>query len=390
MKMVYISNYMNHHQLPVANKLYASLGDDYKFIALEACPQFRRQMGYEDINHSLPFVICAYDSQETKEYADKIALECDVLIVGSCSDWYIKRRVDVGKITIKTSERYFKERENILGSIKHYIRAKRHLSPFQRKQLYFLCASAYTSLDVNKYSNFYGRTYKWGYFPEVKKYDDIGKLIELKHRASILWAARLIEWKHPELPVIIARQLKEKGYTFQMHLIGNGELESKISQMIHDNDLNDCVHMLGVMSPEEVRKYMEQSQIFLFTSDQNEGWGAVLNESMNSGCAVVASHAIGSVPFMIENGQNGLVYKNGDLNSLYKKVTQLLDTPKLCTSLGKNAYFTVRDLWNPDIAAKRFLELAGEIYAKGYCDLFKSGPCSSAEIIKNDWLDENA
>ena len=44
--------------------------------------------------------------------------------------------------------------------------------------------------------------------------------------------------------------------------------------------------------------YMESSHIFLlFTSDRNEG--AALNESMNSGCAVVASDAIGSVPYLM-------------------------------------------------------------------------------------------
>ncbi len=50
--------------------------------------------------------------------------------------------------------------------------------------------------------------------------------------------------------------------------------------------------MLGAMSPDKVRAYMERADVFLFTSDFNEGWGAVLNESMNSGCAVVASHAM--------------------------------------------------------------------------------------------------
>ena len=33
---------------------------------------------------------------------------------------------------------------------------------------------------------------------------------------------------------------------------------------------------------------MEQADIYLFTSDRNEGWGAVANEAMNSACAMVA------------------------------------------------------------------------------------------------------
>jgi glycosyltransferase involved in cell wall biosynthesis len=61
------------------------------------------------------------------------------------------------------------------------------------------------------------------------------------------------------------------------------------------------------MAPEAVRDHMEAADIFLFTSDFNEGWGAVLNESMNSACAVVASHAIGSVPFLLKDGENGFI-----------------------------------------------------------------------------------
>ena len=83
--------------------------------------------------------------------------------------------------------------------------------------------------------------------------------------------------------------------------------------------------MLGAMPPEEVRRHMEKADIYLFTSDFNEGWGAVLNESMNSGCAVVASHAIGSVPFLIKNGENGLIYENGNQLDLEKQVLRLLE-----------------------------------------------------------------
>ena len=32
MKAVFISNYINHHQIPFSNALYEQLGDDYHFI----------------------------------------------------------------------------------------------------------------------------------------------------------------------------------------------------------------------------------------------------------------------------------------------------------------------------------------------------------------------
>ena len=48
---------------------------------------------------------------------------------------------------------------------------------------------------------------------------------------------------------------------------------------------------------------MEKSHIHLFTSNHLEGWGAVVNEAMNSGCAVVANREAGAVPYLIEHGK---------------------------------------------------------------------------------------
>ena len=116
--------------------------------------------------------------------------------------------------------------------------------------------------------------------------------------------------------------------------------------------------MLGAMKPEQVRAYMEKSEIFLFSSDRNEGWGAVLNESMNSGCAVVASHAIGSVPFLLDNGKNGYIYKNGDMDDMYQKVKSLMDNPGKRREISKNAYTTIANEWNAENAASKLLVLA--------------------------------
>ena len=163
-------------------------------------------------------------------------------------------------------------------------------------------------------------------------------------------------------------------------------MEKKISEMIKTKGLEDCVFMLGALKPDEVRLHMEKSQIFLFTSDFNEGWGAVLNESMNSGCAVVASHAIGSVPYLIEDGKNGLIYKNGDLDDLYEKVKYLLDKAEIGEEIGKNAYETLINTWNAEVAAERFLNLAEKL-SKGETidNLYHSGPCSKAKKLKNKW-----
>ena len=251
-----------------------------------------------------------------------------------------------------------------------------------------LCASAYTSADYNKLFAYKNKCYKWGYFPPFI-HQDLDELFRLKNssdsKVSLLWAGRLIDWKHPELAVYVAAELKKLGYEFELNIIGSGELENELAQMIENNRLGDAVHMLGSTPPENVRKYMEYSDIFLFTSDFNEGWGAVLNEAMNSGCAVVACHAIGSVPFLIKDGQNGLIYRNGDKRQLFSAVRYLMDQPEFRKSLGVNAYNTLAALWNADEAAVRFLQLSKSLLTNGTPPIFDDGPCSAAPIISNHW-----
>ena len=155
--------------------------------------------------------------------------------------------------------------------------------------------------------------------------------------------------------------------------------------MVKDKGLEDRVLLPGAMKPEQVRQHMERANVFLFTSDRNEGWGAVLNEAMNSGCAVAASHAIGSVPFLMRQKENGLIFRSGDWDDLYEKVKNLMSDPALRERYGQAAYETIAGEWNADEAARRFLCLA-EALAAGKDTPFAHGPCSRAEILKDDWM----
>ena len=387
MRVVFFSNYLNHHQLPFCLAMDRLTKHQFTFVATTPTPQFRINVGYHDMNKQYPFVLTAYDSLENRAVAMALAQSSDVAITGAAPEIYTQTRIKKNKLTFRYSERIYKE--GLLKALRPRTIAARFVyhTRYMNKQLYMLCASAYTAFDFALTGAYIGKTYKWGYFPEVKLLD-VEALMERKRKNKkivILWVARLLELKHPEAAVELAERLKNAGIEFEMHLIGNGELEASLQADIQKRRLNDCVHMLGAMSPEEVRDHMEAADIFLFTSDFNEGWGAVLNESMNSGCAVVASHAIGSVPFLMEDGKNGFIYKNGDTDSLYKRVVQLIEQPQLREQMGKAAYHTLADLWNADMAAERFIELAQALLNGKNTKLFTDGPCSKARILSNWW-----
>ena len=373
MKVVFVSNYFNHHQKPVCDAFYSRCGEDFRFVATETMPQERQALGYVPL--TAPYVVNAWGDDRPRQMAEALIDGADVVITGSAPESLLRGRIRAGKLLFRYSERPLKEGNDPLKYLPRLV--KWHLRSPMTKPIYMLCASAYTAPDYARFGLFRNRCYRWGYFPETKRYDDIGALMEGKDPASILWVGRMIDWKHPDDALEVAGRLRRAGCCFKMTMIGMGDMEQQLRARIAAYGLTDCVHLLGSMKPEEVRTHMEKAGIFLFTSDKNEGWGAVLNESMNSGCAVVGCEAIGSVPYLIRSGENGLTYAPGDVDGLYEQVKFLLDQPEARRELGAAACRTITESWNAETAVERFLELAGRILAgEKSPDGYAAGPCS--------------
>ena len=74
-----------------------------------------------------------------------------------------------------------------------------------------------------------------------------------------------MDLKNPEIAIKLAEYLKEKQYNFHLTMIGGGDLEKKISDMVNALSLHEHVSLLGTMSPNEVRTYMEKIRyIFIY------------------------------------------------------------------------------------------------------------------------------
>lgn len=376
----FFSNYLTHHQIPFCETMYRRKGIEFHFISTMPMEEERKNGGWET-DSSFPYELKSYFSAEEEKHAFELAKISDVVIMGSAPEKFVGYRMKYAKnkLTFRYTERIYKKgRWRVLsprGAIMRFKTFFRYIN----KPIYALCASAYTAGDLALLGSYLGRCYKWGYFPETKRYKDVEEIIGKKKKNSLLWTARFIDWKHPETAVAVAERLKSDGYNFQLNMIGVGALKESIKKQIIKKGLQNEIRLLGAMSPNEVREHMEQSEIFLFTSDRNEGWGAVLNEAMNSGCAVVANREIGSVPFLLKDNENGIIYKGNNVEKIYKKVKLLIDNEKERKEIGANAYKTITEEWNAEAAADRMIKLieSGKYKNNG---MFKDGPCSRAEI----------
>ena len=393
-RTAFVSNYINHHQIPFCNAMYRLLEGNFVFVQTETMEAERVQMGWHEAERPA-YVRCFY---EEEEYCRRLILDCDIVVFGgSDEESYIAPRLEAGKPVIRYSERLYRTGQWKAVSPRGLLKKYKDHTRYRKAPVYLLCSGAYVPSDFHIVRAYPGKMYCWGYFPETKHYD-IDRLLEEKGYGEektpyLLWAARLIGLKHPELSLETAAYLKEKGLNFHMDIIGDGELKPRMQELAKEYGLEDHVVFLGYQPPEEVRRSMEKADIFLFTSDRQEGWGAVANEAMNSACALVAGHMIGAVPYLIRQGENGLIYEDGKKRQLFSLTEALVKDRIYCRQLGRNAYRTITEDWNAENAAEQLLKRiryilgqengkaafgkGGQASAKiGFCT-----PCAPAPIL---------
>ena len=168
-------------------------------------------------------------------------------------------------------------------------------------------------------------------------------------------------------------------------MVGGGEEEEHLKRLVNSKGLSDRTEFQGYLNPEETRQAMREANIFVMTSNKLEGWGSVIYEALSSGCAVIASHAAGATPFLIDQEYSGIIFKSGSVEDLTRRLECLIKKPERAIQLGHAAYDNMQRYWNPDVAAKRTIELAEGLLA-GEPPVFEKGPLSRCEDIKENWF----
>lgn len=272
MKIVFFSSFISPHIRPFCDHL--SKECDFTYVQTNQLTEERRKMGYT-FSGDIPYLL---DLSADKERQKKLADDADCVIInsGSADVRIVADRVRQNKVTFFCNERLFKK-----GIIKYadprLWRQWKHNLLARGKRTYLLCLGSYVSRDFERIGFEKGKSFRFGYFPEVVFRSEFQSNRGTVH---LIWVGRMIDWKQPEKMIAVATELEKRNTPFVIDMVGDGPLRNKVEakRLQLNNPENVILH--NMLPNETVRQLMAQADALVMTSNRQEGWGAVANEAL--------------------------------------------------------------------------------------------------------------
>lgn len=103
---------------------------------------------------------------------------------------------------------------------------------------------------------------------------------------------------------------------------GDGQLRPQIEQQVVEQDLENCVHLLGFLQQDELLPYFAHASCFIHASIQ-EQWGLVVNEAMAAGLPVLVSDRCGCFQDLVLQGIDGFGFDPENMQELTNLMVKL-------------------------------------------------------------------
>ena len=152
-----------------------------------------------------------------------------------------------------------------------------------------------------------------------------------KTKFTICNVGRLTEQKRQDRLLKIAKILKDKGFEFEIWILGEGKLELQLKNQAKALEVSDVVKFLGYQA--NPYPYIKVSDIFVLTSD-TEGYPTVVCEALCLGKPVISTNITGSDELLA----NGIGILTGfEPDAIAEQIGRLIQSRELCSHYARLA-----------------------------------------------------
>ncbi len=165
----------------------------------------------------------------------------------------------------------------------------------------------------------------------------IGRLTSQKGYDLLIKSWSLIEKKHPD---------------WSLHIYGEGKDKEKLEGLITRSNLHN-ITLQGIIS--DVQSVYDSASIYVMSS-RYEGFGMVLIEAQSRGLPIVSFDCPSGPAEIIEDGINGYLVKNADIEALADRISYLIDNEFVRQNFSNNALISAKR-FEPEVIIKQWVDL---------------------------------
>lgn len=360
MRVVFYTNSVSPHQLPLAQELVKRIGAaDYRYVYTQELSKERKRLGWA--GGAEEWIVYQHDRpQECREWLET----CEVLICGLRDFPLFARRAATRRKTIYASERWFKPipicvcgiRLTLPGWIRllhlqylGYARKIARLMSEENNQFCYYPMGVWAQRDMELICRMFGVSKQnygskmklWGYFVAPSQVEVGTHHSTERSEIRILWVGRMIHLKRVDTLIRAVASLPGK---VTLNIYGTGpkkwdweRLATRVEREREGGSRRIMFH--DAVSIDEVRRLMREHDIYVLSSNGEEGWGATLNEAIEEKMRVIGTYEAGASATMLPESN---LYHAGD----WRALAQLLETGISPVSTGR---------WTPVWAAEKLI-----------------------------------
>lgn len=137
-------------------------------------------------------------------------------------------------------------------------------------------------------------------------------------------------------------------------LAGNGNEEPALRRRVAEAGLGDSVRFVGFLSHQELPLLSALAAVFVLPS-RYDAWPAAVLEAMSLGLPIITTDAVGMVPEIVRDGENGLVVPVNVPSALAVALLRLIASPDERRRMGERSLELIRS-WTARDAADAFAD----------------------------------
>jgi glycosyltransferase involved in cell wall biosynthesis len=172
--------------------------------------------------------------------------------------------------------------------------------------------------------------------------------------------ARLVPWKGVDLLLRAFARARENAPAIKLRVYGervDAEYFAKLEKIVADLKLGDAVEFHSYTP--DIQAVFAKGRFFVVPSlsmrPGPETFSRIIIEAWAHAKPVIAFEN-GGPRYLIDDGENGYLVAEGDVEALSDRIHKLLADPALCERLGASGHRKVRESFNPPLIAGALLE----------------------------------